>query len=56
MEYFVLDIILAVIMFILIVYNMIMIGLMSTQTAKVDISKNAIDDKRTAIETKYKIV
>lgn len=55
MEFIVLDIALAIILVLLVVYNMIMIGLMSSQTYKVDNNKSEVSERRSAIKTKYNI-
>lgn len=55
MEFMVLDIILAVILVLLVIYTMVMIGLMSSQTTKVDNMKKEIAERRTVVKAKYNI-
>lgn len=55
MEYMVLVIVLAIILVLLVIYNMVMIGLMSSQTSKVDNAKKDVTEKRNDVKTKYQI-
>ena len=55
MEYMVLVIILAVSLVLLVIYNMIMIGLMSGQTSKFDNLKKDVSEGRTVVKAKYNI-
>ncbi len=55
MEFLIVDILLAVVLFLLVVYVMTMIGLMSGQTQTVSGAEKDVNDKRLIVKTKYNI-